>query len=970
MQVLPLLLTLLGDTGAGADVAGACPRVPHLVLDVELGDDHVLRGTTEWTYTNVEATPLTEVQFGLLANAEEEPNPELSNLARAQGFFNAWEPAQTELSEVRVAGAAAEWTYVPGKPVMQTYSLGRMYAAVHLPQPLAPGACVAITAAFSTTVPHRIGDGGHYNGDTTHRFGWFPEPRYRKDGEWSDGFVLMGFTHVTRFRAPADQEVILGAERLRREDGAFFARSDVPVRSVPFVASSRLHKHSRKIDGVKVNVYTYSDAAIFDTSDGEADEKLDQIARMLPFYRKQFGAFRYETLQVVESPLSNVGMAADGLILLGDLTFIYDRSWIAWGLFGPVSELTLAHELGHQWWGIGVGSDFDPENWISESFAQQMMLTYSAARFGVDGVDYLSPNWFIRWLMANLVGVPLPTNMLNHQIQPSYTDHLRFGIDGKVVGPVREREHAEETMYLVYQKGYLAVRGLQALLGPSGLVATMRAVYEAKAGDVITTDDLRAAALDVTGVDIGPYFDTFVRGLGRADLSVTSVVSTPNDDGFHTIVTLHRDGDVALPAKVRVVDTGEEESEQVWDTRQETAELAFDTKEPVRSVTVDPEEWVPDPNRANNHWPERKRFELFAPQRNPDATTFSLNPLPIHRRYVAGVSFGGVDYEGNRFWTGLGLSQVGIDSKNQKHPYYAVEGKLYGELAMPTGRAAQLSALAEAAFRRDRDNGNRSTGKLSVAHTLALYEQTDIGEAGTWSLPRTTLTTELGVGGVVIPGRATEWTDRHVTNSDTIHEGAVPLLKLTILRDESLNLGAAFEVSLAGGTDRSFTKGYGVSEAAATYAAVIPYLGQLSLLAHGYVGTDNLDPLFGRPGLRALPYSFKDGINPYDLVLDGGAALKVPLLRDLRVKNELTLGLLVFNDVFFELHYGAARGSAWARRGHRLGGYEDLGEAGVALGLGFGFLTVPINVSLGVGVPTWPSSTDLAARGFFFQIGT
>jgi len=92
-------------------------------------------------------------------------------------------------------------------------------------------------------------------------------------------------------------------------------------------------KHSRKIDGIRVNVYTYSDLALFDTSDGEADEKAHQIARILPFFQRYFGPYRYETLQVVESPLSNVGMAADGLILLGDATFIYDRSWIAWGLF-------------------------------------------------------------------------------------------------------------------------------------------------------------------------------------------------------------------------------------------------------------------------------------------------------------------------------------------------------------------------------------------------------------------------------------------------------------------------------------------------------------------------------------------------------------------------------------------------------------------------------------------------------------
>ena len=53
------------------------------------------------------------------------------------------------------------------------------------------------------------------------------------------------------------------------------------------------------------------------------------------------------TLHVVESPTTFVSMAADGLILLGDLLFPYDRTWIAWGLYAPIGEVVLAHELGH-----------------------------------------------------------------------------------------------------------------------------------------------------------------------------------------------------------------------------------------------------------------------------------------------------------------------------------------------------------------------------------------------------------------------------------------------------------------------------------------------------------------------------------------------------------------------------------------------------------------------------------------------
>jgi hypothetical protein len=949
--------------------ATPCPEVPHLLLDVELDDDHRLVGTAEWTITNRETEAMGELHFALLMNAEEEPNPELSGLANAQGYFNAWEPARTDLGEITIAGAVVPWSYVAGRPVLQTYALGRLYAAVTLPEPLAPGACVTLEVPFVTRLPHRIGDSGRYNGDTTSRFGWFPQPRYRDRGVWSDGFVMTGFTHVTRFGAPAGDEVILGAERLGREGRYFLARADVPVRSIPFVASSRLTKHARKIDGVQVNVYTYSDAAIFDTSNGEAREKLEQMARILPFFRMNFGPYRHETLQIIESPVSNVGMAADGLILLGDMMFIYDRSWIAWGLFAPVGELTLAHELAHQWWGIGVGSDFDPENWLSESMAQTMMFAYSRARFGVDGLDYLDANWFVRWVVANSLGTALATNMMNQEVLPSYTDHLRFGIDGKVVGSQRERAHAEESAYLVYQKGALAVRGLMALLGESGLRATMRTIYAERAGDVITTDDLAAAALEVTGVSVAPYLNAFVRGLTVADLSIAGVATTASDAGFHTVVSLERKGDLALPAKVEVVTPGEHRLE-LWDTRAANTKLQFDTEERPTAVTVDPDAYVPDPNRTNNRWPEKRRFELFAPNRNADATTFSLNPLPIHRHYMAGLSFGGIDYEGDRFWTGAGVSGVGVDSNNQKSPYYAVATTLYGEAAMPVGRASQLSALVTTTYRRDRDNGDYSQAKVSVAHTVALYEETNVGYAGSWSMPRTTLTSELGAGAVAIPGDGATWSDSHAKNPELIREGAVPLVKLTLLRDETLKYGAAFELALAGGTNRSFAKGYGVTEAAVSYANIVPYVGRVSLVAHGFVGSPNVDPLYGRPQVRALPYTVAHDINPYDAAMDGGALLRLPFLKDRRIKNELTLGLLVFNDLSLDLHYGAARGTSWTSRGADvLRPWEDVGEVGAAAALGFGFLAMPFTISVGMGVPVWPSSPDWAKRGVFFRFG-
>ncbi|MBI5509670.1 MAG: hypothetical protein HY903_13030 [Deltaproteobacteria bacterium] len=961
----------VGAGGAASASDGAsCPEVPHLVLDVGLSADHVLSGTAVWTITNTEAAPLAQLQLALLANGGEEPNPSLSGIANAAAYFNAWEPAKTDLQTVEVDGHKAPFHYLPSVAVNQRYSLQRIYAVVPLAAPLAPGGCVRLETHFATTVPHQRGDGGHFNGDTTWRFGWFPQPRVRMNGQWQDGVVFSGFTHVTRFAVEDQKTVILGADRVRYDADAAYARSDVVVRSIPFVVSDRLTRTSRTIDGVRVHVYTYPDLALFDTSEGEARETLAELSRILPFYRKAFGAYRLHTLQVLESPLSWASMAADGMILQSDVFFIYDRSWIAWGLFRPLAAVILAHELGHQWWGVGVGADMDAENWLSESLSQFMAYSYSEARFGTEGNDYLRPNWFIRALAANFGGTALPQNQLNHEIQPSYTDHLRFGVDGSILAPMRSRAHPEESAYLVYNKGYLAVRALAGLLSPSGLRATLRALFAERAGSIITTDDLAATALAVTGVDIQPFLHSFVRGTAHADLSVTAVESVAHRGGVRTRITLHRDGDLTLPATVRI-DTGERSEDVVWDTREPDRVVEVESDAAPQAVSVDPDNYVPDSNRGNNVWPEKTRFEMFAPQRNPDATTYSFNPLPIHRHYLAGLSVGGVDYDNNRFWVGAGVANVLGDAKREGKTTYAVESKVYGEAAVPSGRAAQLSALAESTYRRDWDNGDYAAARLTLAHTAALYQPIDVGYTGAWSLPRTTLSSRVGVGGVSIPGRPSVWSDRHLKSPDRIHEGAVPFCGLTLVRDETLNYGAAFEIALALGLDRSLDRAFGVAESAVTTLHVIPYLGRLSLFAHGFVASAAADPLFARPGMRALPYTRTAGINPFDAGADAGVLLKVPVLRDLRIKNELTLGLLVLNDVSLEAHYGIATGSEWrGARDDGLGPWERVGEAGVAVRIGLGFLAFPFELAIGIGTPVWPSKSSFEERGYFIRAGT
>ena len=982
-------LGLLGLLWALPTAVGAEPvSVSHVDITASLlatdSTTQVIRGHSRWTYRNVGNAALTEIHFALHANLDSEPNPHLSGVANAQGHFNDWSPARIDITDVRGAlDETLEWRYAAAPPVVQTFSLERGLLIVRLVEPLGPGGAVDIGIDFSTTVPHRRGDAGHFNGDTTWRFGWFPQPRWREGGAWSDAYIFTSFTHRTLLTGPAGYRVIIGADHFTREGASTIAHSDVPVQSIPIVVSDRLQAVTEPIDGVEVTLYTHPDGALLDTSSGEAREKLEQIARILPYFRAHYGAYRLSTLQVVESPTTSLSMAANGLVLLGDLFFVHDRTWIAWGLYRPVGEVTLAHEIAHQWWGLGAGVAFDSDGWLSEGFSQMLALSYAEHRFGRHGPDMLEPNWFLDWLGANVMGVTWPTNQIDHQILPSYRDHVRFTdnlqIDEPLVMPQRDSRHLEETGYRLYQKGYLGARALVAFLGPEGTDRVLTEIYRRKVGDRVTVEDLRQIAREVGGVDISSLIDGFVLGRARADLEIVDVSFEAHDGGGTTRVTVRRNGDLIIPAVVEIRE-GARILRAPWDTNHAETIVQVPTSRRPDSVEIDPDRWVPDTDRRNNRWPTAVRAEWLGPQPDVGAHVIGFNPLPLNRRYLFGVTMAG--RQANTWWWHVGGGfQGGYGTPNDvrfgegSRQVYIWHG--FADVGVWLSRNTSLTVWTDTTEFNVDGEGDYDITQLGLRHAWGIRENTDLGLAGTAELPRTVLLAGVSVG-VTDKADAEAWDPW----DDPVEDETRFVLSLGVFRNDVLSHGLSHELSLRGGVipfreHEEEPETYGVAVADTDYRMIVPWVGRLILSARMGGVTDGA-PSDERPDLRLLPATqYYDASVLYDVMGAAGARLRVPLLRDRRIKNVLTLGLLIFDDLSMDLHYGVAWGAHWSQTASNssngeLNRGDPLGEAGIGAVVGIGsFLGVIINLTVGVGVPVWPAAPDLDDRRWFvrFDLG-
>lgn len=115
---------------------------------------------------------------------------------------------------------------------------------------------------------------------------------------------------------------------------------------------------------------------------GESAAKPLQIAKdVLKHYNNAYGTYPYQTLTVAAVPFAFSGMEYPALV------------WVSDALYGPgldnTLELTVAHEIAHQWFYAWVGSDQFRDPWQDEALSEHAMLNYVLARYGAGSYDTL-----------------------------------------------------------------------------------------------------------------------------------------------------------------------------------------------------------------------------------------------------------------------------------------------------------------------------------------------------------------------------------------------------------------------------------------------------------------------------------------------------------------------------------------------------------------------------------------------------
>lgn len=230
----------------------------------------------------------------------------------------------------------------------------------------------------------------------------------------------------------------------------------------------------------------------------QADVVAMDVKQSLTFYSKLFGNLDIEHLYATELPGTH-GEAFPGLVHLSSYAFVKSTHDLSTDDF--FGEQFTAHEVGHQWWGIGVDFATYRDQWLSESFAEYSCLMYSqlAAKEGTK---------FFR-LLEEYRDKLFKRAVLN----PNETD----GPPSMALGRrVRIAGGREDYNLYVYYKGAWVLHMLRNLLldlntmNEDTFMAIMRDFYTTYKGKKPSTRDFQAIVEKHVQRDMTWFFDQWV----------------------------------------------------------------------------------------------------------------------------------------------------------------------------------------------------------------------------------------------------------------------------------------------------------------------------------------------------------------------------------------------------------------------------------------------------------------------------
>jgi len=495
-----------------------------------------------------------------------------------------------------------------GRPLAHTVYGTTM--RVDLARPLAPGMAMDINAAWRFKVP-AFGSGRMGHDGSLYEFGqWYPRMAVYDD--------VKGWNH----------EPYIGAGEFYLEYGAFDVAVTVPANFIVaatgvlrnplevLTATQRARLARARTSDSAIAIITKDEAGVRGrtrpagpatfTWRFTADSVRDFAFAAAPNFQWDASGWQGIYIHTFYRPTATLWHEANAIV--HDAVRFYSQQWYHYpyphisSIEGPVEGMeypmmtfdpagptrvdlqwVLAHELGHQWLPMVVGSNERLYPWMDEGFNTFIDLANAARYF---------------------TGTPYGDSIEVHPLH-LYADHAVPGLEQPMITrPVESRD----LFWTGYQKPALMLQQLRyEVLGQERFDPAFREYLRAWAFKHPTPADFIRVMRDQSGMDLDWFFRGWIYTTARLDQAIDSV-RTPSDS--LTEIYLSNRGTMVMPLviELQMVDTDGTPNGRftrlpadMWNLGPRFT-FRHRGHEKVTKVTVDPNEAMPDIDRGNNLW--------------------------------------------------------------------------------------------------------------------------------------------------------------------------------------------------------------------------------------------------------------------------------------------------------------------------------------------------------------------------------
>ena len=295
-------------------------------------------------------------------------------------------------------------------------------------------------------------------------------------------------------------------------------------------------------------------------------KEVNRIGReTIKYFSEQWYPYPWSHATTVEGPIA--GMEYPMLTFTPNAGTREDQQWV------------IAHEFGHEWFPMTVGSNERLYPWMDEGFNTFIDLGNAALYFR---------------------GTPYGDSIEVHPLH-LYPDHAKPGEEQPLItNPTQVRD----LFWVGYQKPALMMQTLRyEVLGKDRFDKAFREYIKAWAFKHPTPADFFRMMRDESGMDLDWFWRGWIYSTARLDQSVDSV----SVRGDSSAIYLSNRGTMVLPAEIALTFADGSHSSvklpiEMWNLGSVFVYRVPERKRVVRAE-IDPRHALPDINRLNNSWP-------------------------------------------------------------------------------------------------------------------------------------------------------------------------------------------------------------------------------------------------------------------------------------------------------------------------------------------------------------------------------